>query len=129
MSRRKAFGHALNAGVAAAAASAIMVPALSGQVHDKVGENDWWGTPTPEVHNARLAAPKNVPDWTPKLSRQFDGFIDVDKFHTTYGKDQIPSHLVVVNQRNKARSMPVDRAWSRSTNPEKPQVWVVGAKP
>lgn len=56
--------HRIATQVMGAAALASIGVALSIAPAETVTNNDWWGTPTIEVHNARVEAPKNIPTFT-----------------------------------------------------------------
>jgi hypothetical protein len=78
-----------------------------------------------QMEATHAAKPANVPSWNKHLSRQFDGFRDIE--HKPEGA--IASRVAVVGQDASATTMGVDRA-HRLTHDKTPanDVWVVGGR-
>lgn len=76
-----------------------------------------------QVEKARDAQPVNVPSWNKQLSRQFDGYQNIEKKPA----DHIPSSVVATNIEGKTKTYSFDEAWNRSQdNNEANDLWTVG---
>lgn len=86
-----------------------------------VGQDDWWGEPTIEVHNARQDAPKNVPTWTEKDAKAFPGCTAGDP--ATAG---LVNYVVVKNDASRVE-MTFGEAWDRGHDDNRANdVWIIG---
>lgn len=103
------------------AAVAAVGLALSIAPAETVVDNDWWGEPTVEVHNARVEAPKNVPTWTKADAKAFPGCTEGDP--ATAG---LVDYVVVKNDASRV-FMTFGEVWERGQDDNSANdVWIVG---
>lgn len=103
------------------AAVAVVGAALSiGPAQVEV-EGDWWGEPTVEVHNARLAAPSNIPTWTKADAKAHPDCVSAE------GQDAGFVDYVVVKNDGSRVFMTFGEVWERGQDDNRANdIWVIG---
>jgi hypothetical protein len=112
---------AANVGLAVGLAASVGVAGMT----SRGAEGDYINGLSASQNDKILQRPTNSPSWDNHLSRQFEGFRDIDKKPET----AIPSRLAVVHPDSSASSMSLDRAARINSDQHRANnVWVVGAK-
>lgn len=103
------------------AAVAAVGFALSIAPAETVTDNDWWGEPTVEVHNARENAPKNIPTWTKADAKAHPDCTAGDP--ATAG---LVDYIVVKNDGSRV-PMTFGEVWDRGHDDNRANdIWIIG---